>query len=116
MNIVEIFEAFETFPTQADCIQHLEKQDGATVQRFAPTALRATAISEKRHRCYDCRTGFSVTVGTIFHHTHMPLQKWFLAVMLILNARKGLSSMQLSRDLKVNKNTAWRIVCRFARP
>ena len=107
MNIVEIFE---TFPTQADCIQHLEKArwgDGPAVCPYCTS--RNTAISERRHRCYDCRTGFSVTVGTIFHHTHMPLQKWFLAVMLILNARKGLSSMQLSRDLKVNKNTAWRI-------
>jgi len=48
-------------------------------------------------------------VGTIFHHTHLPLQKWFLAVMLMLNAKKGLSALQLSRDLNVNKNTAWRI-------
>ena len=57
----------------------------------------------------DCKTGFSVTVRTIFHHTHLPLQKWFLAVMLMLNAKKGLSALQLSRDLDVNKNTAWRI-------
>ena len=62
-----------------------------------------------RHYCYDCKTSFSVTVGTIFHHTHMPLQKWFLAISLILNAKKGISSLQLSRDLDVNKNTAWRI-------
>ena len=46
---------------------------------------------------------------TIFHHTHLPLQKWFLAVTLMLNAKKGLSALQLSRDIKVNKNTAWRI-------
>ena len=39
----------------------------------------------------------------------MPLQKWFLAIMLILNAKKGLSALQLSRDLDVNKNTAWRV-------
>ena len=39
----------------------------------------------------------------------MPLQKWFLAIMLMLNAKKGLSALQLSRDLDVNKNTAWRI-------
>ena len=39
----------------------------------------------------------------------MPLQKWFLAIMLMLNAKKGLSALQLSRDLSVNKNTAWRI-------
>jgi len=42
--------------------------------------------------------------------THLPLQKWFLAIMLMLNAKKGLSALQLSRDLDVNKNTAWRIV------
>ena len=39
----------------------------------------------------------------------MPLQKWFVAVTLMLNAKKGLSALQLSRDLRVNKNTAWRV-------
>ncbi len=63
----------------------------------------------QRRYCYECKTGFSVTVGTIFHHTHLPLQKWFLAVTLMLDAKKGLSALQLSRDLKINKNTAWRI-------
>ncbi len=50
---------------------------------------------------------FSVTVDTIFHHTHLPLQKWFLAISLVLNAKKGISARQLARDLEVNKNTAW---------
>jgi hypothetical protein len=52
-------------------------------------------------------TVFSVTVDTIFHHTHLPLQKWFLAISLVLNAKKGISARQLGRDLEVNKNTAW---------
>jgi len=64
---------------------------------------------ESRYHCNNCMTSFSVTVGTIFHKTHLPLQKWLLAVSLILNAKKGVSSRQLSRDLKVNKDTAWRI-------
>ncbi|MFB3057275.1 MAG: IS1595 family transposase, partial [Ignavibacteriaceae bacterium] len=56
-----------------------------------------------------CNTSFSVTVGTIFHDTKLDLQKWFLAVSLILNAKKGISSRQLSRHLEVNKDTAWRM-------
>ena len=60
-------------------------------------------------------TSFSVTVGTIFHHTHLPLQKWFLAINLILNAKKGISALKLSRDIHVNKNTAWRIAKQIRR-
>ena len=62
---------------------------------------------EMRHHCNNCKTSFSVTVGTIFHHTHLPLQKWFLALSLILNAKKGISSRQLARDIEVTKDTAW---------
>jgi len=106
MNIVQVFEQF---PTQEDCITHLEQArwDGKPTCPYCGSTN--TARNQHRHRCYDCKTSFSVTVGTIFHHTHLPLQKWFLAIMLMLNAKKGLSALQLSRDLDVNKNTAWRI-------
>ena len=106
MNIVQIFEKF---PTQEACIAHLEKARWGDTVRCPYCGSTNTARTPKRHRCYNCKTSFSVTVGTIFHHTHMPLQKWFLAISLILNAKKGLSALQLSRDLQVNKNTAWRI-------
>ena len=62
---------------------------------------------EHRHHCNGCNTTFSVTVDTIFHHTHLDLQKWFLAISLVLNAKKGMAARQLARDIKVNKNTAW---------
>lgn len=70
---------------------------------------------EARHHCNNCKTSFSVTVGTIFHRTHLPLQKWFLALSLVLNAKKGISARQLSRDLEVNKNTAWRMAMQIRR-
>ena len=73
-------------------------------QQMSPPPPRS-----KRHHCNNCNTTFSVTVGTIFHHTHLPMQKWFLAVTFVLNAKKGISSRQLARDLKVNKDTAWRM-------
>lgn len=106
MNIVEIFAQF---PTQQACIEHLERARWNGTPRCPYCGSDRTARLQHRHRCYACKTSFSVTVQTIFHRTHMPLQKWFLAIMLMLNAKKGLSALQLSRDLKVNKNTAWRI-------
>ena len=104
-----IIQVFERFPTQKDCIAHLEAARWAGEASCPYCGSLNTIPNQHRHYCYDCKTSFSVTVGTIFHHTHMPLQKWFLAIMLMLNAKKGLSALQLSRDLDVNKNTAWRI-------
>ena len=106
MNILEVFEQF---PTQESCIQYLEKVRWHGEICCPYCTSTNTAPAEHRHRCYTCKTSFSVTVGTIFHHTHLPLQKWFLAIMLMLNAKKGISALQLSRDLRVNKNTAWRM-------
>ena len=106
MNITQIFKSF---PTQESCIEHLENARWKGTPTCPYCSSTNVAPNEHRHRCYNCKTSFSVTVRTIFHHTHIPLQKWFLAISLILNARKGISALQLSRDLEVNKNTAWRI-------
>ncbi len=106
MNIIQIFDLF---PNQETCIKHLEKARWDGKPHCPYCRSTNTARSQHRHRCYSCYTSFSVTVDTIFHHTHLPLQKWFLAINLVLNAKKGPSALQLSHDLKVNKNTAWRI-------
>jgi hypothetical protein len=68
-----------------------------------------------RHHCNACNTSFSVTVGTIFHDTKLDVQKWFLAISLILDAKKGISARQLGRHLEVNKNTAWYMGMRIRR-
>lgn len=60
-----------------------------------------------RHHCNACNKSYSVLVGTIFEDTKLPLPKWFMAISLILNAKKGISSRQLARDINVNKDTAW---------
>ena len=66
-----------------------------------------------RWNCHDCNTSFKVTCGTVFHGTKIPLQKRFLAISLILNAKKSLSSCQLARDLDLNQKTAWFIQLRI---
>ena len=113
MNIISIFEKF---PTQEDCIGHLEHVRWGNTPScpYCESGNTNPLKKELRHHCNGCRKSFSVTVGTIFHDTRIPLQKWFLAISLILNAKKGIASRQLARDLQVNKDTAWRIAMRIS--
>ncbi len=59
------------------------------------------------YECLVCGEQFAATTGTLFHDTHLPLQKWFFAVALMVNAKKGLSARQMKRDLGVTYKTAW---------
>lgn len=106
---MDIISIYQMFPTQDDCVDHLEKVRWGNKPRcpYCQSTKATPMPKERRYHCNNCNTSFSVTVGTIFHHTHLDLQKWFLGISLILNAKKGISSRQLARDLGVNKNTAW---------
>jgi len=108
---MDIVEVFKKFPQQEDCISYLERVrwNGAPKCPYCGSTRSTQLPAEQRHHCNNCNTSYSVTVGTIFHQTRLPLQKWLLAVSLILNAKKGISSRQLARDLDVHRNTAWRI-------
>lgn len=63
-----------------------------------------------KFRCNHCIKNFSVTVGTIFEDSKLPLIKWFMAMYLISSHKKGISSHQLSRDIAVTQKTAWYIL------
>jgi transposase-like protein len=74
--------------------------------------INATALKGKKHRkglyqCNACREQFSVTVGTVFERSKVPLHKWLLANHLIVSSKKGISSHQLHRMLGVTYKTAW---------
>lgn len=58
-------------------------------------------------KCKDCRKQFTVTVGTIFHKTKIPLKKWLLAIFLMCSSKKGISSHQLHRTLGITQKSAW---------
>jgi len=106
MSIVDIYQRF---PAEVDCIQYLEKirWHGKPTCPYCNSKKINTLRRENRYHCNTCNTSFSVKVRTIFHRSRVPLQKWFLAITLILNTRKGLSARQLARDIQVNKDTAW---------
>ncbi len=67
------------------------------------------------YQCLEktCKTQFSATSGTIFHDSHLPLSKWFTAIALMIDAKKGKSALELSRNLGVNYRTAWYLAHRI---
>jgi transposase-like protein len=58
-------------------------------------------------KCGDCRKQYSVTVGTVFERSKIPLSKWLMAAYLLCSSKKGISAHQLSRTLGVTYKTAW---------
>jgi transposase-like protein len=70
-------------------------------------ALELTRKRSQFYHCRDCRRQFSVRTGTIFENSNIPLDKWLFAFYFIVTARKGISSMQLSKEIGVTQKTAW---------
>jgi transposase-like protein len=109
---MDILSIFKNFKTQNECIKFLEKTrwNGKVKCAYCNSDRATKTKTDKRYyHCGACNKQFSVTVNTIFHDTKLPIQKWLLAISMISNAKKGISSCQLARDLDVNQKTAWRM-------
>ncbi|MCH8887224.1 MAG: transposase, partial [SAR324 cluster bacterium] len=81
------------------------KCGGDRISEFDTTGK--TGKPRHLYECMDCKYQYSVTVGTVFHNSHVPLTKWFLAIYLMCTAKKGVSGKQLERQLGVSYETAW---------
>jgi transposase-like protein len=106
---MELIKMIEKYNTKGKCIDYLEKKRWSNMPTcpYCNSTKSSKKTQEYRHTCLKCGKSFSVFIGTIFESTKLPITKWFAAMCLILNAKKGISSLQLARDLHVNKNTAW---------
>src|SRR5438445_8158018 len=108
MNLVKLIEEFGSEDACRERLAELRWPDGVRCPR-----CDSDKITHLRKRDqYDCRNAecgyrFSVTSGTIFNDSHLPLWKWFLTTYLICESRKGISANQLKRTLNVTYKTAW---------
>jgi transposase-like protein len=106
INLVNLIERYHSEDSCRARLEELRWPDGVECPRCES---KNAARMEDRHQyqCRSCRYQFSVTAGTIFHDTHLPLWKWFLATYLIVESKKGISANQLKRTLDVSYKTAW---------
>jgi len=116
MKLIDVTKAF---PSDQQCLAYLEKMRwpggvhcpvcGA---KEISKITRKKETKNKRSQLYQClekscKTQFSATSGTIFHDSHLPLVQWFTAVALMIDAKKGMSALELKRRLGCNYRTAW---------
>ncbi len=113
-----LLEAQLFFKDEKTCWKHWEKirWNGSPVCPHCATVAKPYKLNDgKTYKCSDkdCRKKFTSIVGTIFENTKLPLQKWFLAIYLVTAHKKGISSLQLSRDIGITQKSAWFVLHRL---
>ena len=109
MSTISAYEFFKSFPDERSAIEYIESRrwaDGVICPHC--DSDRTTRQKDYRyHQCKDCRKKFTVRTGTIFERSHISLDKWLYAMYLLQTARKGVSSLQLSKQLGITQKSAW---------
>ncbi len=106
INLMSLVEKYSNEDACHTYLEELRWPDGITCPRCGSKSISKV---RKYHAldCNSCRCRFSVTAGTIFQDTHLPLWKWFNAMYLMIESKKGISANQMKRTLGVSYKTAW---------
>jgi transposase-like protein len=110
-STISTFELFALIPDAETARTYLEARlwpNGATCP-VCGLAERVTVRKGKPgfYHCQQCAEDFTVRTGTIFERSHVPLHKWVYAMYLLVTARKGISSLQLAKEIGVTQKSAW---------
>ena len=113
MNLLKIAQTFATEDQALDYLVSSRWPDGVRClacehgKVYRIDSRGKTGKPFRLYECADCGLHFSATTGTLFHDSHLPLQKWFAAMALMTEAKKGISANQVSRHIGVSYKTAW---------
>jgi transposase-like protein len=115
-STISTFQLFELFPDEDSARAYLESRLWPEGPK-CPTCHTAENLTARKRagyfRCNPCQLDFTVRTGTIFERSHVPLNKWVYAMYLLVTARKGISSLQLAKEIGVTQKTAWFILGRL---
>jgi len=108
---LSLFKFFAKFPDEEAARLHFEGQRwGKAVTCGHCSSTEVTECKNHKpmpYRCKTCRKHFSVRTGTVLAESRLPLQKWLMAMYMMTTARKGISSVQMAKELGVTQKTAW---------
>lgn len=103
-----LIDLVTTFTDEQTCIDHLtELRWNCNVVSPFDVTSKVYVCKGNKYKCKNTGKYFNVKTATMFDNTKIKLQKWFVAIYLITSHKKGISSLQLSRDIKVTQKTAW---------
>jgi transposase-like protein len=114
-STISTFKLFEIFPDAEKARTYLERRlwpDGVMCPA-CKSGERITTRTGGYYRCNACKLDFTVRTGTIFERSHVPLHKWLYAMYLLVTARKGISSMQLAKEIGITQKSAWFVLQRL---
>ncbi len=106
MTLVDVINLFDTDEKCRELLVRLRWPNGVECPRCKMPAVELETAKQLFY-CKGCDYQFSVTSGTVFNDSHLALQKWFIATLLLCEAKKGFSALQLKRTLGVSYKTAW---------
>ncbi len=112
INLVSLLDRYNTDDRCRDALEAIRWPSGVACPRCGDMDV-SEITTRNVWACASCDYRFSVTVGTIMHRSHLPLRKWFLAIYLMCESKKGMSANQLKRSLGVQYKTAWHLCHRI---
>jgi transposase-like protein len=114
-STISTFQLFEMFPDQETARTYIEGRLWPNGPHCPVCGMgeRVTARTNGFYRCNQCKEDFTVRTGTIFERSHVPLHKWIYAIYLLVTARKGISSMQLAKEIGITQKSAWFVLHRL---
>ena len=114
-NFTTLIQLFDYFQTEDQCVAYLEQQrwEGHPACPFC--GVVDPYRTNRGFKCRDkqCHKKFTVKVGTIYENSKVPLRTWFAAIYLCTSSKKGISSLQLSRQLGITQKSAWFVLHRI---
>ena len=107
--MVSLISLIDRFPCDATCrglLESIRWPHGVACTRCGDMDV-LDLERQNRWKCKSCLYQFSVMSGTIMHDSHLPLRKWFIAIYLMCESKKGISANQMKRTLEISYKTAW---------